>query len=65
MVEWLNELNTKIKKLNRKICLILDNTVSSSNDYARKYELMFLPPNTNYLHVNTTGSKNLKKNKFF
>jgi hypothetical protein len=46
MIEWLNVLNRKMKNLNRKIILFLDNATCHPDIKLTNTQLSFLPPNT-------------------
>jgi hypothetical protein len=46
MIEWLNVLNQKMKNLNRKIIIFLDNATCQPDIKLTNIQLSFLPPNT-------------------
>lgn len=46
MEEWLINLNAKMARKNRKICLLLDNATSHPNMTLSNIKLIFLPPKT-------------------
>jgi hypothetical protein len=46
MIEWLNVLKRKMKNLNRKIILFLDNAICHPDIKVTNIQLSFLPPNT-------------------
>jgi hypothetical protein len=46
MIEWLNVLNRKMKNLNRKVALFLDNATCHPDIKLTNIQLPFLPPNT-------------------
>jgi hypothetical protein len=46
MIEWLNVLNRKMKNLNRKIILFLDNATYHPDIKLTNIQLSFLPPST-------------------
>jgi hypothetical protein len=46
MIEWLNVLNRKMKNVNRKIIIFLDNATCHPDIKLPNIQLSFLPPNT-------------------
>lgn len=46
MEEWLIQLNAKMARQNRKICLLLDNATSHPNLTLSNVRMVFLPPKT-------------------